>query len=52
VDSISLEELSKEFSVGAAQFGIKETQKLVMKAIQLNLIKAIIDKSCNKVYFS
>lgn len=51
LDSISLENLSKELSTSEFEFGVKDTQKLVMKAIQLNLVKATIDKKTNFVYF-
>lgn len=48
-DVISLDELSK--SLGLETPGFKAVQRLIMKSIQLNLIKATIDKKTDRVYF-
>lgn len=52
VDSIPLDELASVLgcdTTGVA--GQKAVQKLIMRSIQLNLIKATIDKQSNRVYF-
>lgn len=51
VESVSLECLGKEFSFTPSENSLKNTQKLIMKAIQLNLLKATIDKKSQKVFF-
>ena len=51
LNSISLTELQQKFCFGQNDFSEKETQKLVVKAIQFGLIHASIDKKSNKVYF-
>lgn len=52
VDSIPLDELANALGCTASgSAGQKAVQKLVMRSIQLNLIKATIDKQSNRVYF-
>ena len=50
-ESISMNELKKQFSLVETEQSMKNIQRLIMKAIQLNLIDAVIDKKSNKVFF-
>lgn len=50
-ESISMNELKKQFSLVETEQSVKNIQRLIMKAIQLNLIDAVIDKKLNKVFF-
>ena len=51
LNSVSLSELRQKCCFGQDEFTEKDTQKLVVKAVQFGLINASIDKKSNKVYF-
>lgn len=50
-NAISLEDLRKKFSTSAKEMTLKNVQKVIMKAIQLDLIKATIDRKSERVFF-